>query len=236
MVKGFLFIDKPSGPTSYDVIRRLKPLVGKTKIGHAGTLDPLASGLLIVGIGRDATKKLDMFKNLRKTYEVKALVGKSYDAQDVTGKLISEKIITHVNESNIKEVLQSFIGKSKQLPPMFSAVKYKGKPLYKFARKGVTISRKQRKILIYSINAIHYKKPYVTFVVICSSGTYIRTLVHDFGEKLGTGAAVAELRRLSIGEFDIKQALKSDNITTSLIKKHLHLLKSIDIMGGIYWG
>lgn len=202
--EGFLLVDKPSGPSSYDVIRKIKKQYPQgTKIGHGGTLDPLASGLLVIGIGRGATKKLGAILKGDKTYEVTAVFGKRYDTYDITGKLLEEKSTAGINLKRITKVLKSFLGESIQTPPMFSALKYKGKPLYQYARKGLAVERKPRKIVIKDIKLTSWKNPYLQFTITCSSGTYIRTLVSDIGERFGVGGAVKELRRITAGPFTL---------------------------------
>ena len=201
---GFLLIDKPSGPSSYDIIREIKKHYPKgTKIGHGGTLDPLASGLLVIGIGRDATKKLGDILKGDKTYEVTAVLGKTYDTYDITGKLIEEKSTESVTLKQIKKVLKSFEGDSSQIPPMFSALKHKGEPLYKFARQGIEIERKPRKIIIKEIKITSWENPYIKFTVTCGSGTYIRSLVDDIVKELGCGGAVFLLRKTQIRRLNI---------------------------------
>ena len=215
MIEGFLHIDKPTGITSYDVIRHLKRLLPKgTKIGHAGTLDPLATGLLIIGIGRSATKQFaDMIK-LDKEYKVTALLGKTYDTQDITGKLLEEKDTSKITREAIIEVIKKFKGEIEQIPPMYSAIKHKGQPLYKLARKGEEIVRKARMVIIHSIEITSFELPRVKLRISCSSGTYIRTLVDDIGKELKVGASVEELRRTKIDNFSIKQATVLEKIQT----------------------
>lgn len=207
-MEGFLLIDKPTGLTSYDVIRHIKRLLPRgTKIGHAGTLDPLATGLLIVGIGRGATKQFTDMLKLDKEYEVTALLGKAYDTQDITGKLLEEKDISNITDEVIEKLVKRFVGKIEQIPPMFSAIKHKGQPLYKLARLGQEVERKPRSVEIYSLEIVVIELPRVVLRVSCSSGTYIRTLVDDIGKDLGVGASVEVLRRTKIDKYSIDNAI-----------------------------
>ena len=213
---GFLLINKPSGMSSYDVIRKLKRVLPKdTKIGHAGTLDPLAEGLLIVGIGRSATRELGKSMQLKKTYEATGLLGKTYDTQDTTGKLLEEKEASAITKRDLKKTIKSFKGDIKQVPPMYSALKHKGKSLYKFARKGEEVERKPREVTIYKIKLTSFSPPNFTIRVTCSSGTYIRTLIHDIGNELEVGASMSALTRTHIGTYNSKKACAPDDLTTS---------------------
>ena len=209
----FLLINKPKGWTSFDVVAYLRGSLKVKKIGHAGTLDPFATGLLIVGVERAATKKLEEFKNLSKTYQTKIRLGAYSDTQDSTGKITihdTHNMIPMID--NVKKVLQTFIGKQKQLPPMYSAKKIKGKKLYKLARQGVEIEREPNEIEIYGIKLLNYEYPQLEIEVNCGAGTYIRALAHDIGKALGTGAYCDELIRTKIGEYNISKALEVKNI------------------------
>lgn len=209
----FLLVNKPKDWTSHDVVAYLRKTLKVKKIGHAGTLDPFATGLLIVGIERESTKKLEEFKNLPKTYEAKIMFGATSDTQDSTGK-----ITVHDNHGlipatdKVHQTIRSFIGKQTQIPPMYSAKKIKGQTLYKLARKGVEIERKPQQIEIYNINILKYDYPQLDIEINCSTGTYIRTLAHDIGIKIGTGAYCAELKRTKIGEHDLSNAGEVKNI------------------------
>lgn len=224
--EGFIYIDKPKSITSYDVIRKLKRLLPKgTKIGHSGTLDPLATGLLLIGIGRGATKKLGTLLLHDKVYVVTALFGKKYDSQDVTGTLLEERDTTSLHKEQIEKILSEFIGRIEQIPPMYSAIKVKGQPLYKKARIGEVVERSSRKITIMNIELISWTNPRAIFRVECSSGTYIRTLIDDIGTKLGVGASVEELRRTNIGTYSVKRAISLERIKKeSDISKYLTVI------------
>lgn len=222
MTMGFILVDKPSGPSSYDMIRIVKKYLDKhIKIGHAGTLDPLASGLLIIGIGREATRALSRVLKFDKTYKVTAILGRRYDTQDITGKLLEEKGTSAIFLGTLKKTLLCFRGEQQQVPPMYSAAKYQGAPLYKLARRNKTVERKSKKITVYSINLISWKPPYLTLKVKCSSGTYIRTLVDDIGKRLSVGASVSELRRTQIGPFSVDEAVKPEKLNSNNLKQFI---------------
>lgn len=233
-MSGFLLIDKPANWTSHDVVGYLRKVTDIKKIGHAGTLDPFATGLLIVGIGREATRRLDEFKGMPKTYIATLQLGATSDTFDSTGTIlkhesmktlkqielndIEQDKICHpersegsstINQKDIEMVLKSFVGVQPQLPPMFSAKKINGEKLYTLARKGIEVEREPNEITIYSVNLLKYIESEQTLEieVQCSAGTYIRTLANDIGKKLGCGAYCATLRRTKIGEFDVKEAV-----------------------------
>lgn len=204
----FILIDKPVNWTSHDVVAHLRRKLNVKKIGHAGTLDPFATGLLIVGVGREATKRLDEFKGMPKVYETTIHLGATSETQDKTGKITSIVNFPTPVRNDIQEVLKQFVGKQFQTPPMYSAKKINGQKLYDLARAGITVERKPVEIEIYEIKFLEYNWPYIKIEVRCSTGTYIRTLAHDIGAKLGVGAYCEELRRLAIGEFRVENAEK----------------------------
>ncbi len=211
METGFLLIDKPKEWTSHDVVAFLRKKTGVKKIGHAGTLDPFATGLLIVGVGREATKRLDEFKSLDKTYIAEIQLGAVSDTYDSEGE-ITKKEYPPIDEEEIKEVLASFVGKQLQIPPMYSAKKVKGKKLYELARKGIEIEREPSEIQIHEIQLLSYKYPILKIQIKCSTGTYIRSLAHDIGQKLGCGAYCNELERTKIGDFSVKNTSPIEKI------------------------
>lgn len=205
----FLLINKPIGWTSHDVVGYLRKQFPRgTKVGHSGTLDPFASGLLIVGVGRAATKRLDEFKNLPKTYETVLFLGATSNTQDKDGVITPTNIEKKYTREEIEKVLQKFIGPQLQTPPMYSAKKINGKKLYELAREGIEVERKPNQIEIYNIELLNYDYPRLKIRVDCSTGTYIRTLVHDIGQRLGCGAYCEELTRTRIGEYTIDNAQK----------------------------
>lgn len=203
----FILINKPIGWTSHDVVGYLRKQFPKgTKVGHSGTLDPFASGLLIVGVGRGATKRLDEFKNLPKTYEAILFLGATSDTQDKDGVITLTNIDKKYTREEIEKVLQKFIGPQLQTPPMYSAKKINGKKLYELAREGIEVERQPNKIEIYNIELLSYEYPHLKIRVNCSTGTYIRTLAHDIGQQLGCGAYCEKLTRTQIGEHTLDNA------------------------------
>jgi tRNA pseudouridine55 synthase len=205
-MEGFLLIDKPAGMTSFDVIARLRRLTGISRIGHAGTLDPFATGLLIVGVGRGATKHLGDYLGMSKEYVGTAVLGATSDTQDGTGALVLLPDPTMPDAAALREAMVHFLGPQQQIPPMYSAKKIGGKKLYELARKGMEVERKPANIVIERLNLDAYVPPHFTFTVLCSSGTYVRTLAHDIGAAVGTGAYLETLRRTTIGEFSVENA------------------------------
>ncbi|HAM37959.1 MAG TPA: tRNA pseudouridine(55) synthase TruB [Elusimicrobia bacterium] len=210
-MENILLINKPSGITSYDVIRVIKRKYNPGKIGHAGTLDPLASGLLIVLIGA-ATKESEKFMSLKKRYIVKIQLGIKTDTGDLEGKIINKLEIPVLNKIKIEKVLKKFKGKIKQIPHIYSAIKYKGKKLYEYARAGIQVKIKPRIIEIYRIKILNYSTKELELEVDCSKGTYIRKLAEDIAEKLGTCGVVSKLIREKIGKYSIADSIKLDNI------------------------
>ena len=198
-MNGFLLIDKPKGVTSANCVYQLREFLGIKKIGHCGTLDPLATGLLPICLG-EATKFSSFTTDLDKTYEVEIKFGIETDTGDLDGEIIS-KCSNNFNEIDVKSVLRQFTGSQMQTPPMFSALKIKGKPLYSWARKGVFLLRKERNIVIHQIDLLDFGYDYVRLRVSCTKGTYIRSLAESIGRALNTKAIVFSLRRVGIGEI-----------------------------------
>ena len=202
---GFILINKEVGETSNSVVQKAKKALKAKKVGHLGTLDPIAEGLLILAINK-ATKFSNYFLESDKSYEVKVKLGKSTDTDDSSGKVIFESDVD-LSEKIIRKSLFSFIGESEQIPPFFSALKYKGKPLYKYAREGEYIEKPARKIFIKEINNYKYSNKVCSFKVYCTKGTYIRSLARDLGEKLKCGAHMIALRRVSQHKFNLSEAV-----------------------------
>lgn len=204
---GVLNIDKPQGITSHDVVDIVRKIFPGIKVGHTGTLDPIATGVLPICIGK-ATKLSDELLSENKVYKVKMLLGVETDTYDITGKIVFANTLNE-DEIYIKERIKRFIGKSSQIPPIYSAIKIKGKKAYEYARNGKNVSLKPREIEIFNIDDIdvNLRKRQVSFVVSCTKGTYIRSLVHDIGIKLGCGATMIELKRLKTGDFDINDSI-----------------------------
>lgn len=221
---GVLNIRKEKGYTSFDVVAKLRGILHMKKIGHTGTLDPEAEGVLPVVLGK-ATKLVDLLTEKQKTYEALLHLGLETDTQDMTGTVLKESPV-EVTEEEVRNVIESFLGEQQQIPPMYSALKVDGKKLYELAREGKTIERKSRTVQFYDINIREIKLPYVRFSVTCSKGTYIRTLCHDIGQKLGCGGCMEELLRTRSGNFtwedsmtlaEVEEAVKNGNIEDRVI-------------------
>ncbi len=232
-MNGFLLIDKPKGITSANCVYRLRKLLGVKKIGHCGTLDPLATGLLPICIG-EATKFSSFMSDLDKTYEVDISFGHETDTGDLEGEIISEGI-NNFNEIDLGRVLKSFEGSQTQTPPMYSALKEKGKPLYWWARKGVFLFRKERNITIHKIELIEFRNNLAKLKVSCTKGTYIRSLAESVGRALFTKATVISLRRLRVGGIKTKDMIlmpeeESKDISSSILPSDFilkHLSKAV---------
>lgn len=207
MINGILNIYKEKGWTSHDVVARLRGIVGQKKIGHTGTLDPDAEGVLPVCLGR-ATKVCDLLTDKDKTYETVLLLGKTTDTQDITGTVLSERSPDGVTEDEVMDCIRYFIGEYDQIPPMYSALKVGGKKLYELAREGKTVERKSRKVIIRDIRVKEIRLPRIRMEVECSKGTYIRTLCHDIGEKLDVGGCMESLLRTRVGRFRLQESLR----------------------------
>ena len=206
---GIFLIDKPRGITSFEVVKKIKKWLNVKKIGHGGTLDPLATGVLPIFVNK-ATKIAQFFLNMDKTYDATMRLGLETETQDIEGKVtrVCKKIDVSIEE--LKTVMEYFQGKITQIPPFYSSLKVGGVPLYKWVRKGIKIQPAPREVEIYELNLKSFRPPEVDFEVSCSKGTYIRTLCSDIGKKLGCGACLARLRRLKTGPFTIKMAISLD--------------------------
>ena len=201
---GVLNIRKEKGYTSFDVVAKLRGILHMKKIGHTGTLDPEAEGVLPVVLGK-ATKLVDLLTEKQKTYEALLHLGLETDTQDMTGTVLEEKPV-EVTEEEVRTVIRSFLGEQQQIPPMYSALKVDGKKLYELAREGKTVERKPRAVQFYEIEIKKIELPYVRFSVTCSKGTYIRTLCHDIGQKLGCGGCMEELLRSRVGRYSLSES------------------------------
>lgn len=211
MISGILIINKFPGPTSHDIVDKIRKITGIKRVGHAGTLDPFAEGVLIVLIGK-ATKLQSRFMEMPKTYVATLRFGATSDTYDKTGKITMLKAQPPTSESKIQNTIKQFIGEIKQVPPAFSAVKIKGKKAYELARKGIKPELKPRKVKIYEVEPRKYKWPYLEIEVKCGKGTYIRSLAHDIGQKLSCGAYLEKLIRTRIGKFDIDNSVRIDKL------------------------
>ncbi len=207
---GILLIDKPKGMTSHDVVNRLRRILKIKRIGHTGTLDPDATGLLVLCVGK-ATKASAALSDVDKTYRVGFLLGVETDTYDSAGKIVARKEVS-VSKDELQKVIDGFVGEQEQQVPMFSAVKVNGRKLYEYARRGIEITPPIRKVKIHSIDLNSYSSPEGELEVSCSKGTYVRALVHDIGKKLGTGAITTEIRRMRCGSVQVSQAVSLENV------------------------
>ncbi|MGK9476452.1 tRNA pseudouridine(55) synthase TruB [Melioribacter sp. OK-6-Me] len=213
-----LLIDKPIRKTSFDIVHRVRKAVNIKKVGHAGTLDPLATGLLIICTGR-FTKKIPEFSNLNKVYTGIISLGKTTPSYDLETEFDSVKEISDIDETIIYKTAKDFIGKSFQLPPMYSAVKKNGRALYKYARKGIEVERKEREIEVFRFDIKKIDMPDIHFEIEVTPGTYIRVIAHEFGQKIGCGAYLKSLRRTTIGPYSVEDAFgieEFENFVTNL--------------------
>lgn len=221
MQSGVLIIDKPEGITSHDVVAKVRKALHTKKVGHTGTLDPLATGVLVVCVEK-ATKFVQYLTCENKTYEVQMKLGIKSDTGDITGNIIetddniSDKLNT-LNLEKIHETLNTFLGAQKQVPPMYSAIKVNGKKLYEYAREGIEIEREERDIEIHSIENVSFENDILKYTVSCSKGTYVRSLCEDIAEKLGTCGTMIALRRTVTGEFEIKDSIQIEEISEEKI-------------------
>jgi tRNA pseudouridine55 synthase len=205
-LEGVLLVDKPGEHTSHDVIARLRGKLRMRKIGHAGTLDPMATGLLIVLLGK-ATRVSQFLISLDKEYEGTVELGRTTDSQDADGQVMETRPVPALSEAEVRSAMAGFTGDQYQTPPMFSAIKVGGVPLYKRARKGEEVEREPRFIRVMSWDLLSLELPRITFRLRCTKGTYVRTLAHDLGTKLGCGAHLCALRRTATDRFNVSQAL-----------------------------
>lgn len=211
---GVLLVDKPAGQSSFAVVKKIRWLLGVKKVGHAGTLDPFASGLLLICVGRPATRQIDTFMGSRKTYQAVLQLGKETATHDPEGEVVSVRPVPPLTLEEITGITEKFLGPQMQAPPPFSAAKHKGKPLYHYARQGIMIQKEAKAIEIFSLQLNGYDpvKEQVSISVTCSKGTYIRVLAADIGEKLGCGAYLTALRRTRSGCFSLDKAIDGDKL------------------------
>lgn len=221
---GIINVYKPTGITSFDVVRKIKKITRQKKVGHCGTLDPEASGVLPVCLGR-ATKAIEFIMDDFKVYEAELKLGVVTDTYDREGKIIEEKNVNLQSEEVITTI-NSFVGEIKQIPPMYSALKHNGQKLYELARQGIEIEREPRKVTIYNIDIVEIKLPIVKILVKCSKGTYIRSLCYDIGSALGCGAMMWSLERLGTGSFVKEDSINIDQLNEENIKDFLLPIES----------
>ena len=220
MVQGVLSIDKPGGMSSHDVVNQVRRVVGVRRVGHAGTLDPLATGVLLVCVGR-ATRLVEYLVGQPKWYEATVRLGQMTNTYDADGEVVTERPFAHITPSQITEELQPFHGTIQQLPPMFSAIKKDGQPLYKLARQGIEVARDLREVTIYELALLDCSLPDVQLRVHCSTGTYIRSLAHDLGERLDCGGHITTLRRTAVGAFGTDTAVSLAELTPDNFRQYL---------------
>ncbi len=229
-MNGVLVIDKPASVTSHDVVSNVKKKLGAKKVGHLGTLDPLATGVLVLVID-GATKCARLLDGGNKEYAAELVLGVETDTYDSVGTVTFRGDASAVTGSAVMEALSKFTGKVQQVPPMYSSVKRNGVPLYKLARKGITVERQSKDIEIYSIEATAIALPKVSFRVVCSKGTYVRAICHDLGKALGCGAHMTSLRRTASGPFNIEGAVKMDEAKETLEKRVIPLGEALEMSG-----
>lgn len=225
-MNGIVIVDKPQGWTSQDVTARLRRVYATRRIGHGGTLDPMATGVLPVFVGR-ATRGVEFFEHAEKTYETVLLLGRTTDTQDVTGTVLAEKAV-RLSPADIENVLPRFRGEILQVPPMYSALKVNGKKLYELARKGQEVERQPRPITVFELTNLGFDGTRLRLRVRCSKGTYIRTLCQDIGEALGCGGCMEALRRVRAGEYGIEDAVPLEQLLESETPEQY--LRSLDTM------
>jgi len=231
-MNGILVIDKPQGVTSFDIVRQVRRLCKVRRVGHAGTLDPLATGVLPVAVGW-ATRLIEYVMADDKSYQATLKMGSFTDTQDAEGQVLEEREWQHVDRAALDEAILGFTGKIEQMPPMYSALKKDGKPLYQLARQGIEVERQPRSIQIDSFVIDNFAPPYVTFTVRCSKGTYVRTLCHDLGHKLNCGAHMTALRRLSCGSFDTSVSHTLEELQDLVAQgKPLPFLTPVEVLSG----
>ena len=215
-----LLIDKDLDWTSFDVVKKIKNIIKCKKVGHAGTLDPLATGLLIICTGKN-TKKINDIQNQDKVYTGEFILGKSTPSHDLETEFNSQKDIKNLTTDRIEEVSKRFVGEQLQRPPKFSAVKVNGKRAYEYARDNEEVKIKEKNINIYEFKIMEYNLPNISFKISCTKGTYIRSIARDFGERLGCGAVLSKLRRTEIGNYNVEDAFKVNNLADKLKKEKI---------------
>ena len=220
---GAILIDKPAGPTSHDVVDAIRRRFQIKKVGHCGTLDPNATGLLIIVLGR-GTKLSEKLMGDDKVYEGAIKFGETTDSYDADGEILKTKTVPPLTLEQLNEAAAAFVGDLMQIPPMISAIKKNGVPLYKLARKGIEIEREPRLVHIYNFRFTSYEPPLGGFKIACTKGTYVRSIAHELGQKLGCGAHLATLRRSASGKFDVAAATPLNavlNLTTAELEKRV---------------
>ena len=205
--KGYLNVNKPKGPSSFDIVRKVKSMLSEKRVGHAGTLDPLASGVLVVAVGRENTKNINKIQNSKKTYIANIKLGETSLTDDGEGKITKTDFDKIPDKDNVQNCVNTFTGNILQIPPAYSAKKLNGQRAYKLSRRGESVNLKPCRVTVYGINVIKYKWPHLQIEVLCSKGTYIRSLARDIGKYLETGGYLDKLIRTSVGKYNIKDSI-----------------------------
>jgi len=217
-IEGIVLVNKPAGITSHDVVGFVRRTFNMRRVGHAGTLDPMATGVLVILLG-PSTKLFDKFVAFDKTYRATLRLGLKTTTADITGKTLLERPYEGITEESIKKVLETFTGEIEQKPPMVSAVKHQGERLYKIARQGKDVERQARLVRVHELKILQCRLPEVEFLMSCSKGTYVRQLAEDVGEVLGSGACISQIERTKVGPFDIKDAVDLEHLNEGHIFK-----------------
>ena len=229
-MNGILNINKPEGPTSFNIVSRIKKLTGEKRVGHAGTLDPAASGVLPICFGH-GTRVIEYLMDSTKDYRAEIEFGKTTDTYDATGSITSSKDSSFVDKNQIETILNTFLGEIQQVPPIFSALKHKGKPYYELARVGIDIEIPSRSVTIHNVTVRDWQPPVVTIDVTCGKGTYIRSIAHDLGQIIGCGAYMKSLVRRKYGPFSIDNSISSDELeqvrTENYWQRYIHPIDSV---------
>ena len=226
---GIFLVDKPVGPSSFRMVQLVRRALSIKKVGHAGTLDPFASGLLIICVGRPATRLISQFMDGQKRYEAVLRLGIETTTQDLEGEVVVQKEVGLFAREELEQCLAGFIGEQLQTPPQYSALKHMGKPLYHYARKGITIEKAPRPITIFQLQLLEAGPDTLRIMVECSKGTYIRTLAADIGRVLGCGAHLVALRRLQSGPFTVDNAVDGAILQDLLLARHELLAKTLTV-------
>ncbi|HLD87697.1 MAG TPA: tRNA pseudouridine(55) synthase TruB [Candidatus Omnitrophota bacterium] len=216
-MEGVIVVNKPPGITSHDVVGFIRRKFKMRRVGHAGTLDPLATGVLVMLLGK-STKLFDRFVAFDKSYRATLRLGTKTTTADIMGQVIEEKPFSGITRSRVEEVFRGFVGDIEQKPPMVSAVKHQGQRLYKIAREGKSVERVARKVRVDEVRLLSFALPEVEFFMACSKGTYVRQLAEDVGEVLGCGACISQIERTKVGPFDIKDAVKLEDLNEGHIR------------------
>ena len=214
-MEGILNIDKPQWLSSHDVVARVRRICATRRVGHAGTLDPLATGVLLVCVGR-ATRLSEYLMAQQKVYTATVRLGQTTNTYDAEGEVMEERPFSHITAAAIEQALSLYRGPIEQVPPIYSALKVNGQPMYKLARAGKDVERKPRPVTIYELDLVNWSPPNLELRVVCSTGTYIRSLAHDIGETLACGGHITVLRRTAVGEFNSSDAITLDELAAQV--------------------